>query len=108
MAMAGWSQGQRDDCAQTHTLQMESSFAHFFLVGGARQAIQHARSSSCPVGAGFQQGSFLLAELDGDLFSRHVGPSEGYHVFVAVDERGEDRLCPTRFVVDTTEEKEAW
>ena len=39
---------------------------------------------------------FWLAELHGDLFSRHVGPLELY-VFVAVDERGEhvmsDEIC---------------
>ena len=31
----------------------------------------------------------VLAELHGDLFSRHASPLEGY-AFVAVDERGED------------------
>ena len=31
-----------------------------------------------------------LAELHGDVFSRHASPLEVY-VFVAVDERGEDR-----------------
>ena len=30
-----------------------------------------------------------MAELHGDLFSRHASPLEGY-VFVAVDERSED------------------
>ena len=37
-----------------------------------------------------------LAELHGDLFSRHASPLEGY-VFVAVDDRGEevssDEIC---------------
>ena len=33
----------------------------------------------------------LLAELHGDLFSRHASPLEGY-VFVMIDDRGEDVL----------------
>ena len=37
-----------------------------------------------------------MAELHGDLFSRHASPLEGY-VFVAVDDRGEevssDEIC---------------
>ena len=32
-----------------------------------------------------------LAELHGDLFSRHASPLEGY-IFVVVDDRGEDVL----------------
>ena len=43
----------------------------------------------------------VLAELHGDLFSRHASPLEG-HIFVVVDDRGEDVLS-TRFVVDATE-----
>ena len=44
-----------------------------------------------------------MAELHGDLFSRHASPIEGY-VFVVVDDRGEDVYCsPTRFVYDATE-----
>ena len=42
-----------------------------------------------------------MAELHGDLFSRFASPLEGC-VFVVVDDRGED-ICPTRFVVDATE-----
>ena len=38
-----------------------------------------------------------------DLFSPHASPLEGY-VFVVVGERGED-VCPTRFVVETTENR---
>ena len=50
-------------------------------------------------------GIILLAELNADLFSRHASPLEVY-VFVAVDDRGED-VCPTRFVVDATENRKA-
>ena len=47
----------------------------------------------------------VLTELNADLFSRHASPLEVY-VFVAVDDRGED-VCPTRFVVDATENRKA-
>ena len=53
-----------------------------------------------------------MAELHGDLFICHASPSEVY-VLVVVDERSEHAMsvepCPSRFVVDATENsKEAW
>ena len=43
----------------------------------------------------------LQPELHADFFGRRASPLDDY-ILVAVDERGEDVLCPTRFVVDAT------
>ena len=45
-----------------------------------------------------------MAEVHADLFSRHASPFEVY-VFVVVGDRAKkvEMFCPTRFVVDATE-----
>ena len=48
-------------------------------------------------------GDIALPELHADLFSRHACPLEFILRFEAVDERGEDYICPTTFVVDATD-----